>query len=106
MPGRCCGFGDRVHEPKREFGCRVLACGSVDRRFRQIGVFQLNYPHLCRHVSGQPRSDKADAIPDGFPTADALRQELSTIYGEKLAAGYQAYRVVFRVTGEKSNGEC
>ena len=42
----------------------------------------------------------ADAIPDGFATADALRQELSTIYGEKLAAGYQAFRVVFRVTGQ------
>jgi hypothetical protein len=42
----------------------------------------------------------ADAIPDGFETADALRQELSSIYGDKLAAGYQAFRVVFRVTGE------
>jgi hypothetical protein len=40
----------------------------------------------------------ADAIPDGFPTADALRRELSTIYGDKLAAGYQAFRVVFEVT--------
>ncbi|WP_428308383.1 ASCH domain-containing protein [Lacipirellula sp.] len=47
-----------------------------------------------------------DAIPDGFPTADALRHELSTIYGDKLAAGYQAFRVVFRVIGEKENGEC
>jgi hypothetical protein len=40
----------------------------------------------------------ADAVPDGFETADSLRRELSTIYGEKLAAGYQAFRVVFRVT--------
>jgi hypothetical protein len=40
----------------------------------------------------------ADAMPDGFDTADALRHELTSIYGDKLAAGYQAYRVVFRVT--------
>ncbi len=43
----------------------------------------------------------ADAVPDGFPTADALRHELGTIYGERLAAGYQAFRVVFHLTGEK-----
>ena len=40
----------------------------------------------------------ADAMPDGFDTADALRHVLTSIYGDKLAAGYQAYRVVFRVT--------
>jgi len=38
-----------------------------------------------------------DAIPDGFATADALRAEIDDIYGEKIAAGYQAFRVVFRV---------
>lgn len=43
----------------------------------------------------------ADAVPDGFPTAEALRHELSSIYGERLAAGYQAFRVVFHLTGEK-----
>jgi hypothetical protein len=37
----------------------------------------------------------ADALPDGFDTADALRDELQTIYGEKLAAGYQAFRIGF-----------
>ena len=42
----------------------------------------------------------ADAVPDGFETADALRHELSSIYGDKLKAGYQAFPVVFRVTGE------
>jgi hypothetical protein len=41
----------------------------------------------------------ADAIPDGFPTAAALQQELRTIYGEQLESGHQAYRVMFqRVT--------
>lgn len=39
----------------------------------------------------------ADAIPDGFPTADALRSELASLYGEKLSAGYATYRVVFRL---------
>ena len=37
-----------------------------------------------------------DAVPDGFATADALREELTTIYGDKLAAGHKAFRVVFR----------
>jgi hypothetical protein len=40
----------------------------------------------------------ADAIPDGFASAAALQQELRTIYGEKLAAGYQAFRIVFKCT--------
>ncbi len=37
----------------------------------------------------------ADAIPDGFPSAAALQHELRTIYGDKLAAEHQAYRIVF-----------
>jgi hypothetical protein len=37
----------------------------------------------------------ADAVPDGFATADALREELRTIYDERLAAGYQAFRISF-----------
>jgi hypothetical protein len=37
----------------------------------------------------------ADAIPDGFPDAASLQAELQTIYGEKLSAGYKAFRVVF-----------
>jgi hypothetical protein len=37
----------------------------------------------------------ADAIPDGFPSATALQGELRTIYGEKLAQGYQAFRITF-----------
>lgn len=36
-----------------------------------------------------------DAVPDGFATADALREELRTIYDERLAAGYQAFRISF-----------
>ncbi len=38
-----------------------------------------------------------DALPDGFATADALRAELTALYGEKIAAGYLAFRVVFRI---------
>jgi hypothetical protein len=41
-----------------------------------------------------------DAIPDGFATADALRKEIDEIYADKLAAGYQAYRVVFHLLEE------
>jgi hypothetical protein len=39
----------------------------------------------------------ADAIPDGFATADVLRSELEAIYSDKLALGYQAFRVTFCV---------
>ena len=39
----------------------------------------------------------ADAQPDGFPTADALRAEIGQLYGEALAAGSRAFRIVFRV---------
>jgi hypothetical protein len=37
----------------------------------------------------------ADAIPDGFATADELRNVLQSIYSDKIAAGYRAFRVVF-----------
>jgi hypothetical protein len=37
----------------------------------------------------------ADAVPDGFPTAEALRAELTALYPAQLAAGYKAYRIVF-----------
>jgi hypothetical protein len=44
----------------------------------------------------------ADAIPDGFPTASALQHELRMIYGDKLAQGYKAFRIVFHCEpGEK-----
>jgi hypothetical protein len=39
----------------------------------------------------------ADAQPDGFETADALRAEISQLYPQQLAAGHRAYRVVFRL---------
>ena len=37
----------------------------------------------------------ADAVPDGFASAERLRAELTTIYAEQLAAGHQAYRICF-----------
>ncbi len=45
----------------------------------------------------------ADAIPDGFATADALRAEINAIYGDKLAAGHQAFRVVFHLLEEMAS---
>jgi hypothetical protein len=42
----------------------------------------------------------ADAIPDGFPTAAALKKELRSIYGDKLKNGHQAFRVVFERIAE------
>lgn len=38
-----------------------------------------------------------DARPDGFETADQLRDELAQLYPQQLADGYQAYRIVFRL---------
>lgn len=43
----------------------------------------------------------ADAVPDGFETADALRAEIQSIYADKLSKGYEAFRVVFRVLDEQ-----
>jgi hypothetical protein len=41
----------------------------------------------------------ADALPDGFPTADQLRAEITRLYPQQLAAGYRAYRVKFQLDG-------
>ena len=49
------------------------------------GVQQVELEQLTDH----------DARPDGFETADALREEILAIYQEKIEAGYQAYRVEF-----------
>ncbi len=40
-----------------------------------------------------------DAKPDGFSSAEELRQEIEQLYPEKLAAGYRAFRVVFELIG-------
>lgn len=37
----------------------------------------------------------ADAVPDGFQTAQELRETLQAIYGDRLEAGYTAWRVAF-----------
>jgi hypothetical protein len=37
----------------------------------------------------------ADARPDGFATADALRAEIAQLYPQQLADGYRAYRIGF-----------
>lgn len=38
-----------------------------------------------------------DALPDGFATAADLRSEIESIYADKLASGYQAFRVRFQL---------
>jgi len=43
------------------------------------------------------RLTDADARPDGFQTADQLRREIHRLYARQLAAGYQAFRVVFEL---------
>lgn len=41
-----------------------------------------------------------DAVPDGFPSAELLLQELREMYAEEMAAGYQAYRICFRLLSD------
>ncbi|MEX0675521.1 MAG: ASCH domain-containing protein [Pirellulales bacterium] len=38
-----------------------------------------------------------DARPDGFASANALRQELATLYTGQLADGHRAYRIRFEL---------
>lgn len=52
-----------------------------------------------------PELTDADAIPDGFPTADALRVELDALYGDKISAGYRAFRVVFHLQGSQESNQ-
>ncbi|REK08270.1 MAG: ASCH domain-containing protein [Planctomycetota bacterium] len=40
-----------------------------------------------------------DARPDGFASADALRQELASLYRDQMAEGHQAYRIRFELFG-------
>lgn len=37
----------------------------------------------------------ADALPDGFASANELRDELTRLYPERIAAGYRAFRIRF-----------
>jgi len=46
-----------------------------------------------------------DAQPDGFETADQLRTEIARLYPEQLAAGYQAYRIVFHLLPPEEQSE-
>ncbi|MGL6196152.1 MAG: ASCH domain-containing protein [Thermoguttaceae bacterium] len=41
-----------------------------------------------------------DAILDGFETASALKEEIQSIYGEKIEAGYKPFKVRFSILPE------
>ena len=43
------------------------------------------------------RLTDTDAVPDGFATAELLRDEIRSIYADELARGQKAFRVRFRV---------
>lgn len=47
----------------------------------------------------------ADALPDGFETADALRAEIARLYPQQIAEGHQAYRIVFRMASPEELDE-
>ena len=47
----------------------------------------------------------ADALPDGFTTADQLRSEIARLYPAQISAGHRAFRVVFElVPSEEAPG--
>jgi len=46
----------------------------------------------------------ADARPDGFDSADQLRQEIARLYPRQAEAGYRAFRVVFELLPEGKRG--
>jgi len=68
---------------------------SVDRYAVIPGA---GYIHVesVEHVELDELTD-ADAVPDGFASALALRGELAALYADQLAAGQRAYRVRFRL---------
>jgi hypothetical protein len=45
------------------------------------------------------RLTDADALPDGFPSADLLRAEIARLYPKQLAEGYRPFRIVFKREG-------
>ncbi len=47
----------------------------------------------------------ADAVPDGFPTAEALLAEINALYSDKIEAGYLAFRVVFHLLLDEEKDE-
>jgi hypothetical protein len=46
----------------------------------------------------------ADAQPDGFTTADALRAEITGLYPDQLAAGHRAFRIRFELMPDAADG--
>lgn len=73
-------------------------------KHRRMRVGQRSYipgvGYICVTAVEEVRLDDltdADALPDGFESADALRAEIAKLYPKQLAEGHQAYRVVFRV---------
>jgi hypothetical protein len=64
-----------------------------------VGAIRLT---LVEEVELDRLSD-ADARPDGFASADQLRAEIARLYPQQLAAGYQAYRIVFELAPEEKS---
>ena len=48
------------------------------------------------------RLTDADARPDGFDSADALRAEIAALYPQQLADGYRAFRIVFEIMPQEA----
>jgi hypothetical protein len=48
-----------------------------------------------------PSLTDADARPDGFASAEALREELTTLYADQLASGHRAYRIRFALLSDE-----
>ncbi len=72
-------------------GCRV-------RPGRRSYIPGAGYVHIesVEPVELEALSD-ADAVPDGFETADQLRAELRSLYPDRLGKDYRLYKIVFRL---------
>jgi hypothetical protein len=42
-----------------------------------------------------------DALPDGFPSTEALSDEFESIYADKLASGNRAFRIAFECAADR-----
>ena len=46
-----------------------------------------------------------DARPDGFDSADQLREEITRLYPERLAGGYKTFRVRFQLAPKTAESD-
>ncbi len=81
-------------------------------KFRRMRPGQRNYIPGVGHVRitgvdevALDQLTDADAVPDGFATAEELRAEIARLYPQQLTSGYRAYRITFQVEAAAAPGQ-